>query len=286
MDFLNDISTKEENFIKEDFPPTLYKYRDWKNEFHKSILTDNKIWFAHPKELNDPHDIRVPYYFDYEEVNHPLFFVNLKKLAVKHNWFPLLSSSSNEFAAACENKFEIIKSDPQRYFSDSYDGLRNGKIYDRVGVFSLTKNPLNQLMWAHYGCNNSGFCVGFDTIEIYKSLDQTIFGNVNYDDKPVLHSFIENTFEDTFLLHFRKAAMWFYEEEVRFITLDIEQASDRAKIVSKEVIKEVFVGMNISDSHLDEITKILKNQYDYSVKLFTVKTDNSSFSLKKTEIKY
>lgn len=42
----------------EDPPPTLYKYRDWRNPFHKNILLKREIWFSHVDDLNDPHELR------------------------------------------------------------------------------------------------------------------------------------------------------------------------------------------------------------------------------------
>ncbi|MEJ8827109.1 DUF2971 domain-containing protein [Variovorax humicola] len=31
-----------------------------------------------------------------------------------------------------------------------------------VGVLSLTEDPINELMWAHYANSHSGFAVGLD----------------------------------------------------------------------------------------------------------------------------
>ena len=37
----------------------IYKYRDWKDEYHKNILLKNQIYLASPKDLNDPFDCRI-----------------------------------------------------------------------------------------------------------------------------------------------------------------------------------------------------------------------------------
>ena len=37
----------------------VYKYRDWKNPFHKKILQENEIYLAAPKDFNDQFDCRI-----------------------------------------------------------------------------------------------------------------------------------------------------------------------------------------------------------------------------------
>ena len=76
----DDFSEVEED-VRNKVPPVIYKYRDWENNLHKKILTENLIWFASPKSLNDPFDIRAPYRFNFDEVNHPLFYETLRKYA-------------------------------------------------------------------------------------------------------------------------------------------------------------------------------------------------------------
>lgn len=36
---------------------------------------------------------------------------------------------------------------------------------DNIGILCLTKNPLNPLMWSHYGENHTGFVIGYDVNE-------------------------------------------------------------------------------------------------------------------------
>ncbi len=100
-----------EDEVRAKVPKTIYKYRGWKTNFHKDILLNNTIWFAHPKSLNDPNDIRAPYQFDYEELNNPLFAVTLRQYAkINFKDAPL---DSKELDELCENQLEIIKKDPK-----------------------------------------------------------------------------------------------------------------------------------------------------------------------------
>lgn len=44
---------------EKDMPSILYKYRNWKDDYHKGLLTHNEIYFASPKDFNDPYDCRI-----------------------------------------------------------------------------------------------------------------------------------------------------------------------------------------------------------------------------------
>lgn len=40
-------------------PIVLYKYRDWVQKTHQSLLKDYKGYFASPRDFNDPFDCRI-----------------------------------------------------------------------------------------------------------------------------------------------------------------------------------------------------------------------------------
>jgi len=43
-----------------NYPPIVYKYRNWNDPNHKSVLLKNKLFLAFPKYCNDPFDCRIP----------------------------------------------------------------------------------------------------------------------------------------------------------------------------------------------------------------------------------
>jgi len=45
-------------------PKTLYKFRSWNNEHHKTLLTERKLWVPTAAELNDPFDCCIPLRYD------------------------------------------------------------------------------------------------------------------------------------------------------------------------------------------------------------------------------
>ncbi|MBX8476140.1 DUF2971 domain-containing protein [Pseudomonas cichorii] len=95
---------------------------------------------------------------------------------------------------------------------------------DKSGVFSLSYNPLNELIWSHYGGSHKGFCIGYDLEKLL------IF-------EPELHYFIDVVYSDSvpridfeelinqespenFLQKILgiKSSPWSYEQEVRVVT--------------------------------------------------------------------
>ncbi|UYK66992.1 DUF2971 domain-containing protein [Xanthomonas sacchari] len=95
---------------------------------------------------------------------------------------------------------------------------------DKSGIFSLSYNPLQELIWAHYGGSHQGFCIGYDlekltsfepnvhrVIEVHYSNTAPTISTVDLmstgDPVPVLRKMLGV-----------KSKPWSYEEEVRLVT--------------------------------------------------------------------
>ena len=57
------------------------------------------------------------------------------------------------------------------------------KQLQKAGIFSLTENPLNELMWAHYGENSKGIAIGFSTVENSLLTNKDKCLKVDYSDE-------------------------------------------------------------------------------------------------------
>ena len=229
LKIFNDFS-EIENEVRAKVPLVIYKYRNWQNNLHKEILTKNTIWFASPKSFNDPFDIRAPDKVNFEEVDHPLFYENIRKYAKKA--YKNIPANSKEFEIVCENQLDIIKSNPKKWFDDRFREIREGNLYDSIGVFSATTDPKNETMWASYGDNGYGVCIGFDTIELVKSL-RVGFGNVIYQNEPLTYSLIEGRLLTENNEYQYKYSKWAYEKEFRLTTPLIDKDCERGKIFLK-----------------------------------------------------
>ena len=251
-------------------PATVYKYRSWSDQNHRRSLTDLSIWYSNPKTLNDLWDIRLPYEFAYNEVYHPAFYEKLCKHHAKKNYDEL------------QQLYDEIKSNPKLWVDKNYNDLREGAIYEEIGVFSTSEDPVNDLMWAHYGKDHTGFCIGYDSFKIL-SAKKCSAGRALFIDTPPKYSFIKQIDEGGFSEYFLKNKRWEYEKEFRFLTF-VDCEKDRLGKVDRSAIKEVILGRYISNDHKDQILNCLRNEFASEVDLFQITENPSGYGLSKQKM--
>ena len=157
-----------------------------------------------------------------------------------------------------------------------------------VGVLSLSEDPLNELMWAHYANSHAGFVVGLDTESQFfqpKPGEPKLCGelmNVIYTDTtPVV--FVEpGKLDIPKEIFFTKTTKWSYEREWRMIKY-LDQADEVATAgpkkvhlfgVPKDAVKEVVFGQKIDKSAADRVQSELTKSAPHIV------VKQASFSLK------
>jgi hypothetical protein len=257
-----------ENNVIREAPKIVYKYRaDWNNQYHKELITEKKLWFAPPRDLNDPYDVRIPLKFAIDEINSPVFFEKIKNTLTRDNQGK--AYSERDIQVMCENKIDEIRLSPREYFETKYKELREDSIYDRVGIFSCTINELNQNMWTSYGNNFNGFVVGFHTIELARNL-MCAFGAVKYSDVITEYSFTRSNEDDDFETYFLKSLKWEYEQEFRFLTIGNDEFIERHKKYTSDCVAEILIGMNFPKSQQDEFIKTAKSLFGENTKIYMV----------------
>ncbi|WP_163340232.1 DUF2971 domain-containing protein [Desulfopila sp. IMCC35008] len=114
-----------------------------------------------------------------------------------------------------------------------------GRLSRQFGVLSLTRQPLNAIMWAHYGCAHQGVVVGFDSVAAgfehkETSIIPSQYGEVIYTSSKPVNISIPNIQEmltvGNEITDFRadyyniikraflyKSLEWGHEEEVRVV---------------------------------------------------------------------
>lgn len=146
------------------------------------------------------------------------------------------------------------------------------RIRNAMGILCLTRNPLNPLMWAHYGESHTGCVIGIDTNEAgLECLTANIIpaerGNLIYTSvRPSLqglrvpeHNDISSEHEQNILskIFLHKSIHWAYEEEIRVVRR-IEYAPQK-KFQDFEIpataIKEIYFGARYFDRLIDDIDK-------------------------------
>lgn len=245
----------------------LYKFREESN-FTEAILKEDKVWLSKPENLNDPFECSI------EKISQDTFKekVNLlKKQQIEGFSFGLFLQSKggliNKKGAkrilkqigkwnSIEKKYEALMkyydsigvqkpTNPENIYNDFYEKVKN------IGIFSMTENVNQQLMWAHYADSHKGMAIGFEVSENSKLADSRFCLKVNYIDE--IASFIGPQLKTDLLIgaqyKFQKVSIddptfravvstkvtdWSYEEEWRYIELTSGSHKCPAKI--KEIV--------------------------------------------------
>ena len=237
----------------EDLPKTIYKYRSWDDKFHKTILTDRVVFMAPPTSFEDKKDCKLLKRYDLmtESDIFNKYLAVSKEEHVKWN-----SKQHQQFAKEWTKKSplkntEYVKENQKQYFNE-FDS--------RMGILSLTANPLNIEMWYRYANNGGGFCVGFNPIVLFK-----LFGGgmqvQYYDDLPIIY-YNDDYHVEHFKQVFSKEKKWNFEEEYRTTKFYRKSASDEERkiVVAVEAFKEIIFGWNISKRYKAEIKKVCNKQ--------------------------
>lgn len=174
-----------------------YKYRSGEGALlarDLDVLRNSKIYAASRETLNDPFEGR----FDRGALDEQLRLINM--LCVGLN-------------AGVANSFQNL--------SESVDDLL--AFVDKCGVFSLSYNPLNELIWAHYAGSHQGYCVGYDLDRLLQfditNLQRIEVRYGNSSPSLIMDELVAGKSPVDVLnkLLGSKSLPWKYEEEVRVV---------------------------------------------------------------------
>jgi hypothetical protein len=227
-------------------PQILYKYRDWQSLFHKDLITSQIAYFASPSTFNDPFDCKIPIRYDInpEELLEGIYYRTAKV------FYP--NSTDQEIRAFAKKQVKEGPVDPKTFKKNGVDYFE--KLNKQMGIFSLSAQNNDILMWGHYGNSHTGFCVGFDTSELLKSKDIDFIGKVKYAPEfPVIipTGDLEGQFYEQI---FSKWDKWSYEDEYR---LTKNHIPNRKIILSKSCFKQIIFGYQMSEKDKSDMRKII-----------------------------
>jgi Protein of unknown function (DUF2971). len=244
------IITKQEQLKNIDLPETIYKYRDWLDDYHKSIITKRQVFLAPPDSFEDKLDCKIPIRYDLltdkEIYDKYLFYSKIEN--------PRWSNTQHENHAR-----EWTEKTPLRNL-DSIE-LSQEKFFSgfckRFGVLSLTAEPANDFMWAKYSNDFKGFCVGFNTVVMFNYLGGG--GNViYYDELPIIYPEPKHSIEEQHSYQvYSKERKWEFEKEYRTHKFSYTDLTNDERIVTlpPEAYKCLILGKNMTQ----EIKESLRN---------------------------
>lgn len=226
-------------------PRRFFKYVSIANDIKKfraqEIFTQSKIYFTSPSKFNDPFDCKLNMLPDgspeqYKEVA-------LKLLNEREAGNSLVEQQKKaKFIDDPENRSSMVK---------TVCTILQEKI-DHLGVYCLSTDPKNILMWSHYGDAHKGICLEFDSTQAFFSEALQVNYSSNYPENRFVAPKFEGLTERVVLT---KAKYWNYEKEWRIL-----QPSQGYFCFNPNAITGLILGARITDDNIRSIQGWIRNR--------------------------
>ena len=263
----------------------LYKYMPPERiEFFDNV----SLRFTPPMDLNDPFECKPIVKYKNPGKYIDLYIKGRLKiipdLLMEQN--PNLSrSEARKIAKSAAKK---IKQDVMRNIEANLalglkDIMRN--INKRIGRLSLTEDPFNTSMWAHYAADGSGYAIEFDkSNRFFRRLPSDVRGcgkikPVKYTDKPIKIEIEPDQLKIPYELLFTKKKDWSNEREHRIIRelsqadqIDFERNIHLYR-VPHEAVSAIIIGYAATDdlkNKIQQATQTWPNANDIKIKRITI----------------
>lgn len=264
----------------DNYPPIIYKYRNWNNEFHKKILTDGEVYLSSPQHFNDP--------FDFGIVQNFLTLDTPEKIEryvdegmVKHRQFLLMKG----YDLKKEREFQLKRLQNLEKYQEEYEQLNAEAVNKSYGVLSLSGRWDSILMWSHYADFHKGFNIGYNEEKMRNS---GLFGKggpiIYSDEYPHIDAFEKHSIESSFQQTHFKSKEWAYEEEYRLSKLFFPKPptkADRTIKIPFEFVEEINLGIKISSENKTEIVKLADR---LNIKVYKTEKIPFKFKLARNQI--
>ncbi len=262
-----------------DAPLILYKYRSWKNDFHRRMLSHHEVFFAAPSTLNDPCEFAaLPEFSECSDEKAHEYFKEFLTRTKPHRTEQEIVDELHALGTKWWQNPETRK---------RHDRLMIDYSDSRFAVFSCARTPDNDIMWALYADGDRGFCVGFDTARfleefVDESKPSISLDSVEYmEDVPRL-----NVYElgDDAVRRWRliKSKIWEHEKELRLLLN--QHPRDHFRLPG-ECFAEVTMGSRMAPHERDQLKCTLRS-WPNRPRLFVRDRKLRSFDFTRREIFY
>jgi hypothetical protein len=157
------------------------------------------------------------------------------------------------------------------------------KLRHSVGIFSLSKNIQDEVMWAHYGESHLGYCIEYDICRLMlEPRTQWSLLPIKYSGNPPEFSladlFAPNKEAIEQMLIGHKSERWNYEEEVRIIT-----ARPGKNYYAQAAVTGIYFGCRCRKEVEEKVRKTLSGR---GVKYYKMNYPTSTYKLQFHELPY
>ncbi|MDF0717399.1 DUF2971 domain-containing protein [Muricauda sp. 334s03] len=227
----------------------VYKYRSGTDN-DLIAIENNQYWSSSIQQLNDPCEATT----DTKRVKHFLNYIGQKVGAKTKEDFELINNNTDE----------VLSMD------------------DKMGIYSLSKTPLDELLWAHYANSHKGFCIEYDLEVLLKNDGKNHVHSfpVVYSKEPPSIGFLDiirNKQNDLIKkFAFYKSKRWEYEQEHRIVT-----SKKGLNSYDYKALKSIYFGLKTSASDKNQIINLLKER---GVNFYQIELEKNSYSFKAVKV--
>jgi hypothetical protein len=258
-------------------PRHLYKYRSIpvasdiiERKRLELLLLENGLWLATPDTFNDPFDGKAAY-----EVKQR----GAELREALERWHRRVAREGSQAARKWVNSEDVA--DPsrlERRYAETNNHLRKN-----IGVCSLSTDPANLLMWAHYASDHRGLCAQLRSANDPAML---LAHEMEYSgDYPVLSNMFDPPTErDAILPILRKSKDWEYEKEWRIVGLD---EPNQIRTFHPQALSGVILGIRTTSEDRDYIGKLMQERerrYGCRPQVFQAVPGGRTYSIRMTMI--
>lgn len=193
------------------------------------ILEKNTLWAASPNTFNDPFECKVALDLTASEEERRARY-------------------KKDNPSATEENFQSWNSGLDQAKWHVEQSTRSG-ILQTYGISCFTREWENELLWAHYAKDHTGFCIGFEESTLLQWDQLTGASDVEYrDDVYPFRFFHDSLPEFAKRTIFTKSSRWAYEQEYRLVF-----EGSGVKVMPPGAIVEVTIGCRASHELRQEL---------------------------------
>jgi hypothetical protein len=254
-------------------PPVLYKFRDYKDDYHLKSLWSEELYIPSVNEFNDPSDSTTPFRYKEEDLTEDNIYRKCLQIA-KLNYPDKKEEEHQQMAFENQRKGLLFDED----HTDKFDRMNYEQTCRDFGVYCLTPKFENFLVWSYYANSHKGFCLGYHTAILVNTEIFSIGGLVDYrKDYPKLPLF--PTEQDHLFLNifYTKWDIWKHEKEYRLIH---QYKTGKLQKIPKNAIAELILGCNFPETEKLGFTEKFIKQFP-EAKVFQMELVKGKFGLVK-----
>ncbi len=243
-------------------PNRLFKYRSMNSMGIVDLFLSYEVYFSKVRDFDDPFESR------------PMLKIHdAKEEQIEY----LVKITKEVFPNENPNIIRIlVESQKHRLYDNKF--LRNvyDNFIDRNGIYCLSENNNDIILWSLYSNSHKGFCLEFNS-----SIENTLFYEalkVNYTEMyPIVNMMNMNNVEEVQKALLTKYKKWSNQDEWRIIKTEIEGGDGLYKFKPELLIGIIF-GALMEEKDKITLIKYIKH-YPTPIKLYQAQLNEKTYQI-------